>query len=167
MARNYFDFRSRFYRYHVYFGFCELMNLVMVLFSVIITDALLLGKFWKWVLCFNTTNLFPPCSYLCPYVIRTAPPHPWLNIWPLSSLRHAADRRSQPFFVACNTPLRILNFFINEGLTTTSSRNYLVINIVYLVMAEKCCPSSGLSSISGRTASGSLTTPCVNSSPQR
>ena len=47
MARNYFDFRSRFYRYHVYFGFCELMNLVMVLFSVIITDALLLGKFWK------------------------------------------------------------------------------------------------------------------------
>jgi len=48
MARNYFDFRSRFYRYHIYFGFCEMMNLVMVLFSVIITDALLLGKFWNY-----------------------------------------------------------------------------------------------------------------------
>jgi hypothetical protein len=46
IAQNFFDFRPRFGRYHFYFGFCEFLNLVMILLSVVITDALLLNKFW-------------------------------------------------------------------------------------------------------------------------
>ncbi len=46
IAQNFFDFRPRFGRYHFYFGFCEFLNLVMILLSVVVTDALLLNKFW-------------------------------------------------------------------------------------------------------------------------
>lgn len=48
IAQNFFDFRPRFGRYHFYFGFCEFLNLVMILLSVVITDALLLNKFWTY-----------------------------------------------------------------------------------------------------------------------
>ena len=46
ITSNFFDFRPRFARYHMYFGFCEFLNLIAVLLSVVITDALLLNKFW-------------------------------------------------------------------------------------------------------------------------
>jgi hypothetical protein len=48
ITTNFFDFRPRFSRYHMYFGFCEFLNLISVLFSVVITDALLLNKFWGY-----------------------------------------------------------------------------------------------------------------------
>jgi hypothetical protein len=48
ISQNFFDFRTRFSRYHLYFGMCEALNLVMVLFSVVMTDGLLLGKFWTY-----------------------------------------------------------------------------------------------------------------------
>jgi len=48
ITSNFFDFRPRFARYHMYFGFCEFLNLIAVLLSVVITDALLLNKFWGY-----------------------------------------------------------------------------------------------------------------------
>merc|ERR1712088_425337 len=38
----------RYTKYHIYFGFCEFLNLVMVVLSMFITDALLLNKFWGY-----------------------------------------------------------------------------------------------------------------------
>ena len=38
----------RYAKYHIYFGFCEFMNLVMVIFSMFMTDALLLNKFFTY-----------------------------------------------------------------------------------------------------------------------
>ena len=48
IAQNFLDFRPRYSKYHFYFGFCEFLNMVMVLLSLAITDALLLGKFWSY-----------------------------------------------------------------------------------------------------------------------
>jgi len=48
VTQNFLDFKQRYAKYHFYFGFCEFLNLVMVLFSLFITDALLLGKFWGY-----------------------------------------------------------------------------------------------------------------------
>jgi len=48
IARNFLDFRPRYAKYHFYFGFCELLNLIMVILSMVITDALLLNKFWGY-----------------------------------------------------------------------------------------------------------------------
>eukprot|EP00092_Neocalanus_flemingeri_P029907 GFUD01032472.1.p1 GENE.GFUD01032472.1~~GFUD01032472.1.p1 ORF type:complete len:376 (+),score=66.60 GFUD01032472.1:58-1185(+) len=45
ICQNFQDFRMRYAKYHIYFGFCEFMNLVMVLLSMFMTDALLLNKF--------------------------------------------------------------------------------------------------------------------------
>jgi len=48
ISQNFLDFRTRYAKYHLMFGFCEFLNLMMVLLSVIITDALLLNKFWGY-----------------------------------------------------------------------------------------------------------------------
>ena len=48
IAQNFLAFRARYAKYHIYFGFCELLNLVMVVLSIVVTDALLLGKFWGY-----------------------------------------------------------------------------------------------------------------------
>jgi len=48
ISQNFLDFRQRFAKYHIYFGLCEFLNLVMVFLSVCITDALLLNKFWGY-----------------------------------------------------------------------------------------------------------------------
>ena len=48
ICQNFLDFRLRYAKYHIYFGFCELMNLVMVLLSMFMTDALLLNKFFPY-----------------------------------------------------------------------------------------------------------------------
>ena len=48
IAKN-FDRMKRYYSmYHLKFGLCELLNLVMVAVSMYVTDALLLGKFWGY-----------------------------------------------------------------------------------------------------------------------
>jgi len=48
ISQNFYDFRPRFKRYHMYFGFCEFLNLVMILLSVVATDGLLRNKFWGY-----------------------------------------------------------------------------------------------------------------------
>jgi len=48
IASNFADFRTRFARYHFYFGFCEFLNLLMCLLSMFVTDALLLNKFFGY-----------------------------------------------------------------------------------------------------------------------
>jgi len=48
IAQNFLDFRSRYARYHIYFGFCEFLNLIMVLASMVMTDAMLLNKFFSY-----------------------------------------------------------------------------------------------------------------------
>jgi len=48
ISNNFFDFRRRFRRYHLHFGLCEMVNLLMLLLSVVITDSLLLNKFWSY-----------------------------------------------------------------------------------------------------------------------
>jgi hypothetical protein len=47
-AQNFIDFRPRYNKYHFLFGFCEFLNVVFVVFSIVMTDALLLGKFWHY-----------------------------------------------------------------------------------------------------------------------
>jgi len=48
IAQNISDFRPRFHRYHLYFALCEFLNLVMLFLGVLITDGLLLNKFWGY-----------------------------------------------------------------------------------------------------------------------
>jgi len=48
IANNFCKFQSRNARYHFYFGFCEFLNLVMCVFSMFVTDALLLNKFFGY-----------------------------------------------------------------------------------------------------------------------
>jgi len=48
IANNFCKFQRRNGRYHFYFGFCEFLNLVMVVFSMFVTDALLLNKFFGY-----------------------------------------------------------------------------------------------------------------------
>jgi len=48
ISQNFLDFRPRYSKYHFYFGFCELLNMIMVIISFHVTDALLLGKFWGY-----------------------------------------------------------------------------------------------------------------------
>jgi len=48
ICQNFLDFRVEFAKYHIYFGFCEFLNLVMVLLSMFMTDALLLNKFFGY-----------------------------------------------------------------------------------------------------------------------
>jgi len=48
ITQNFLDFRARYAKYHFYFGFCEFLNLVMVILSLFMTDALLLNKFWGY-----------------------------------------------------------------------------------------------------------------------
>jgi len=48
IAHNFIKFQPRFGRYHFYFGFCEFLNLVMVVLSMFVTDALLLNKFFGY-----------------------------------------------------------------------------------------------------------------------
>jgi len=48
ICQNFLDFRMRYTKYHIYFGFCEFLNLVMVLLSMLLTDALLLNKFFGY-----------------------------------------------------------------------------------------------------------------------
>jgi len=48
ITQNFLDFRPRYAKYHFYFGFCEFLNMVMVILSLFITDALLLNKFWGY-----------------------------------------------------------------------------------------------------------------------
>merc|ERR1712038_1539722 len=48
IAHNFIKFQPRFGRYHFYFGFCEFLNLLMVVLSMFITDALLLNKFFGY-----------------------------------------------------------------------------------------------------------------------
>jgi len=48
ITQNFLDFRMRYAKYHVYFGFCEFLNLLMVVFSMLTTDALLLNKFFSY-----------------------------------------------------------------------------------------------------------------------
>ena len=47
-CQNFLDFRMRYTKYHNYFGFCEFLNVLMVLLSMFITDALLLNKFFGY-----------------------------------------------------------------------------------------------------------------------
>ena len=48
ICQNFLDFRMRYTKYHNYFGFCEFLNVLMVLLSMFITDALLLNKFFGY-----------------------------------------------------------------------------------------------------------------------
>jgi len=48
ITQNFLDFRGRYAKYHIYFGFCEFLNLLMVFLSMIMTDALLLNKFFSY-----------------------------------------------------------------------------------------------------------------------
>jgi len=48
ICQNFLDFRMRYAKYHIYFGFCEFLNLLMVLLSMFMTDALLLNKFFAY-----------------------------------------------------------------------------------------------------------------------
>jgi len=48
ITQNFLDFRGRYAKYHVYFGFCEFLNLIMVIFSMFMTDSLLLNKFFSY-----------------------------------------------------------------------------------------------------------------------
>jgi len=48
IANNFIKFQRRFSKYHFYFAFCEFLNLVMVLLSMFVTDALLLNKFFGY-----------------------------------------------------------------------------------------------------------------------
>jgi len=48
VAQNFLDFRMRYAKYHVYFGLCEFLNIVMVLLSMMLTDSLLLNKFFGY-----------------------------------------------------------------------------------------------------------------------
>jgi len=48
ITQNFLDFRPRYAKYHFYFGFCEFLNMCMVILSLFITDALLLNKFWGY-----------------------------------------------------------------------------------------------------------------------
>jgi len=48
ITQNFLDFRMRYAKYHVYFGFCEFLNLIMVIFSMLVTDSLLLNKFFTY-----------------------------------------------------------------------------------------------------------------------
>ena len=48
ICQNFLDFRMRYAKYHFYFGFCEFLNLLMVLLSMFMTDALLLNKFFAY-----------------------------------------------------------------------------------------------------------------------
>lgn len=48
ICQNFLDFRMRYTKYHIYFGFCEFLNLVMVVLSMFMTDALLLNKFFAY-----------------------------------------------------------------------------------------------------------------------
>ena len=48
IAKNFVDFRLRFKRYQLYFGFCEFLNMLMCVLSMFVTDALLLNKFFNY-----------------------------------------------------------------------------------------------------------------------
>ena len=48
VTRNVLTLRPRYTKYHFYFGFCEFLNLMMVVLSIFLTDALLLGKFLSY-----------------------------------------------------------------------------------------------------------------------
>lgn len=48
ICQNFLDFRPRYAKYHFYFGFCEFLNLCMVFLSIVMTDGLLLNKFWGY-----------------------------------------------------------------------------------------------------------------------
>jgi len=48
ICTNFLDFRGRYAKYHVYFGFCEFLNLIMVVISMFVTDGLLLNKFFGY-----------------------------------------------------------------------------------------------------------------------
>ena len=48
IANNFVDFRLRFKRYQLYFGFCEFLNMLMCVLSMFVTDALLLNKFFNY-----------------------------------------------------------------------------------------------------------------------
>jgi len=48
IATNFLDFRGRYAKYHLYFGFCEFLNLIMVIVSMFVTDGLLLNKFFSY-----------------------------------------------------------------------------------------------------------------------
>jgi len=48
VTRNFLSLRPRYTKYHFYFGFCEFLNLMMVVLSIFVTDALLLGKFLSY-----------------------------------------------------------------------------------------------------------------------
>merc|ERR1711892_654236 len=64
ICQNFLDFRMRYAKYHIYFGFCEFLNLLMVLLSMFMTDALLLNKFFAYgqevinYLCILNNNIF-------------------------------------------------------------------------------------------------------------
>ena len=63
IVRNFLDFRSRYSKYHIWFGVCELLNILMVLFSMWVTDMLLYNKFWNYgTLVCNITD-FPSDGY--------------------------------------------------------------------------------------------------------
>ena len=48
ICQNFLDFRMRYTKYHIYFGFCEFLNILMVLLNMFSTDALLLNKFFGY-----------------------------------------------------------------------------------------------------------------------
>jgi len=48
ITQNFLDFRMRYAKYHIYFGFCEFLNLMMVIISMFMTDGLLLNKFFGY-----------------------------------------------------------------------------------------------------------------------
>jgi len=48
ITQNFLDFRPRYINYHVKFAFCEFLNLAMVVVSMLVTDGLLLKKFFSY-----------------------------------------------------------------------------------------------------------------------
>ena len=45
VTRNFLSLRPRYTKYNLYFGFCEFLNLMTMVLSIVVTNALLLGKF--------------------------------------------------------------------------------------------------------------------------
>ena len=45
LTRNFLSPRPRYTKYNLYFGVCKFLNLMMMVLSIVMTNALLLGKF--------------------------------------------------------------------------------------------------------------------------
>ncbi len=48
VAQRFIQFRHRYLKYHIYFGICEFLNMIMVIISMVITDMLLSKKFMSY-----------------------------------------------------------------------------------------------------------------------